>query len=103
MKYTGLRNQIAALRAQLPLAGQRIVIEGGVPEAIAAPQSAEPVQLELPLPASPRLSRGAGRVFTKPGSPAEDAPAASAGDPGPAQAPEWEHAWWRDQKRRDRG
>ncbi len=52
MKYTGLRNQLAALRAQLPLAGLRIEIRGGLPDP-AATAAPEPEQLELPLPKPP--------------------------------------------------
>lgn len=105
MKYSGLRNQIAALRAQLPLAGQRIVIEGGMPDALAAPQSAEPVQLDLPLPAPPRPSATSGRVLLDPGSrttpsPPQASPRPSLAGSEPEKAPDWEAQWFRDQRAR---
>lgn len=46
MKYSGLRNQIAALRAQLPLAGLRIEIRGGLPPDAAA-KPPDPPGIEL--------------------------------------------------------
>jgi hypothetical protein len=36
MKYIGLRNQLLALKAQLPQRGIKIVITGGVPDDLAA-------------------------------------------------------------------
>lgn len=102
MKRAGQRSRLAAIEAALAPGGTVIKIEGGMPETAAAAGFAELVQLELPLPAPSRPSRGAGRVFTKP--PAKDAPAASAGDPGPAPAPDWEQTYWRSQhRRRDQG
>lgn len=104
MKYSRLRSQIAALRAQLPQRGLTICIEGGVPDAIAAPESAEPVQLELPLKAPPGLPRGAGRVFVKPGPTPKPLQGPSLPDPAPENVPDWERQWWQNQnRRRDRG
>ena len=103
MKYAGLRNQLAALRAQLPLAGLRIVITGGMPETAtpAAASSPPPEQLELPLPKPPPSpSAAAGRVFVSPGPlvAAETAARTPLTDPEPAK-PDWEQAWWREQRR----
>jgi hypothetical protein len=70
VKRAGQRSRLAAIEAALGAGGVVIKIEGGVPDAIAAPISAEPVQLDLPLPKPPPSpSRGAGRVFVKPGPP----------------------------------
>jgi hypothetical protein len=103
VKYSGLRNQLAALRAQLPQAGLKIVITGGLPSNASAAVLAqpEPQQLDLPLP-SPSPPKARGRVFAKPGPdpPAETPPRAPLADSAPTQPPGWEAAWWRDQRRR---
>ena len=108
MKYTGLRNQIAALRAQLPRSGQTIVITGGIVPTSSERPIAEPVQLDLPLPEPvPSPSRARPRVATPlgPGPPAETAPEPPQGDCEPSQAEGWEARWFRDQRdrRRDQG
>ena len=105
MKYSGLRNQIAALRAQLPGAGLRIEIRGGlVPEFGTAAAAPEPVQLELPLPKPvPSPSRARGHVFAKPGpDPTETAPRPLLGDSEPEKAPDWEQTYWRSQQHQRR-
>jgi hypothetical protein len=103
VKYLGLARQIAQLRAQLPRAGQRIIITGGLPESVAAAAPAEPVQLELPLPAPPAKPRGEGRFFVIT-PPAEASPEPPQGDLEATQALNWEQTYWRSrQRRRDQG
>lgn len=107
MKYSGLRNQLAALRAQLPQAGLRIVIEGGLPDGTAAAASPEPQQLELPLPKPPPSpNRALGRVFAILTTPpaAKIDPEAPQGVSEPDKALDWQTTWWHDQhRRRERG
>lgn len=83
MKRAGQRSRLAAIEAALAPGGAVIKIEGGVPDALAS-KPADPVQLELPLPglAPPQPRRWA------------------AADPGANKTPDWEQAWWQDQRRR---
>lgn len=102
MKYSGLRNQLMALRAQLPQRRLRIHITGGLPEATAtAAKPAAPQQLELPLQQpAPRPQEARKRIHSPPG-PILDSPAPTPQQPPQADpAPSWEQDWWRSRRQR---
>jgi hypothetical protein len=101
VKYSGLRNQIAALRAQLPQRRLVIEITGGLPSNTATAGPNPPQQLELPLPRpAPRRQEARQRVHAPPGpilapqTPTHQQPPLA--DP----APSWEQDWWRSRRQR---
>lgn len=103
MKYSGLRNQLAALRAQLPDRRLRIRVEGGLPKTGTAAAVPAPEQLESPLPKPPpRPSAAQGRVKKPWPITAETAPRPPLADCEPDKASDWERDWWEHQRQRRR-